>query len=67
MKILILGATGRVGQEVLTHALSDGHDVTVLVRDKNKLCVDHQSVRLIEGNVLNPNDIQKQLNVTTLL
>ena len=59
MKILILGATGRVGQEVLTHALSDGHDVTVLVRDKNKLCVDHQSVRLIEGNVLNPNDIQK--------
>ena len=34
MKILILGATGRVGQEVLTHALSDGHDVTVLVRDK---------------------------------
>ncbi|ASE35559.1 hypothetical protein BU006_07300 [Mammaliicoccus sciuri] len=59
MKILILGATGRVGQEVLTHALSDGHDVTVLVRDKNKLSIDHQSVRLIEGNVLNPNDIQK--------
>lgn len=37
MRILLLGATGRVGQSVLQYALQDGHEVTVLVRSLDKL------------------------------
>ena len=32
MKLLILGATGKTGQQILIQALDEGHDVTVLVR-----------------------------------
>jgi putative NADH-flavin reductase len=37
MRILLLGATGRVGRFVLQYALQDGHEVTVLVRSLDKL------------------------------
>ncbi|MFD1992269.1 NAD(P)-dependent oxidoreductase [Paenibacillus nicotianae] len=37
MRILLLGATGRVGQSVLQYALQDGHELTVLVRSLDKL------------------------------
>ncbi|KEO84845.1 NAD(P)-dependent oxidoreductase [Tumebacillus flagellatus] len=36
MKLLILGATGRVGREMVRLALQDGHDVTALVRSVEK-------------------------------
>lgn len=37
MKVLILGATGRVGQELVKLALADGHEVTALVRSAEKV------------------------------
>lgn len=43
MRILLLGATGRVGRFVLQYALQDGHEVTVLVRSLDKL-----NVQLVE-------------------
>ncbi|MFY3790398.1 NAD(P)-dependent oxidoreductase [Ureibacillus sp. MALMAid1270] len=57
MKILILGATGRVGSEVVNHALQDGHDVTVLVRSPVKIQQNNENLTIIQGNVLNKEDI----------
>ena len=57
MKILILGATGRVGSEVVNHALQDGHDVTVLVRSPEKIQQNNENLTIIQGNVLNKEDI----------
>jgi uncharacterized protein YbjT (DUF2867 family) len=37
MKLLVLGATGKTGQLVLSAARRAGHDVTVLVRDPARL------------------------------
>ncbi|PWK16430.1 NAD(P)-dependent oxidoreductase [Tumebacillus permanentifrigoris] len=37
MKLLLLGATGRVGRELLRLALADGHDVVALVRSLEKM------------------------------
>ncbi|MFS0723864.1 NAD(P)-dependent oxidoreductase [Paenibacillus sp. 1P07SE] len=37
MKIAIFGGTGRVGREVLSKAMADGHQVRVLVRDIQRL------------------------------
>ncbi|MDZ4716788.1 MAG: SDR family oxidoreductase [Cytophagales bacterium] len=52
MKILILGATGRTGQLLLTRALDQHHEVTVLVRNPSKLNFQHQQLRIIKGDVL---------------
>ncbi|WP_311198797.1 NAD(P)-dependent oxidoreductase [Paenibacillus hexagrammi] len=45
MHIALLGATGRVGRRVLALALQDGHHVTAMVRNPDKLIC--QSERLI--------------------
>lgn len=37
MKIVVIGATGMVGQRVLREALSRGHEVTAVTRDAGKL------------------------------
>ncbi|RAS83659.1 NAD(P)-dependent oxidoreductase [Priestia endophytica] len=57
MNILILGATGRVGGQIVTHALHDRHHVTVLVRTPEKIQINNENLTIIQGNVLNKDDI----------
>ncbi|UOE62256.1 SDR family oxidoreductase [Priestia filamentosa] len=57
MNILILGATGRVGGQIVTHALHDRHHVTVLVRTPEKIQINNENLTIIQGNVLNKEDI----------
>lgn len=58
MRILILGATGRVGSLIVKHALRDGHEVTVLVRDPGKIQACEGLV-INEGNACNVADIRR--------
>ena len=51
MDVLLLGSTGRVGKCVMDVVLSKGHRVTVLVRDKNKINLNHNDLKVIEGDV----------------
>ena len=57
MDILILGGTGRVGGQIVTYALHDRHHVTVLVRTPEKIQINHENLTIIQGNVLNKDDI----------
>lgn len=52
MKILIFGATGTVGRELVTQALEMGHAVTAFARDPSKLETKHPSLEIIEGDVM---------------
>ncbi len=52
MKILILGSTGPTGQQLLTRALDQQHEVTALVRNPSKLSLQHQNLKIIKGDVL---------------
>lgn len=61
MNILILGATGRVGHEILNHAINDDHHINVLVRNKEKLKTKYNQLNIIEGNVLNKDDIAQAI------
>ena len=61
MKILILGSTGGTGQQLVTQALEQNHEVTALVRDPSKLNVSHERLTVIKGNVLDKNVLQKAL------
>ncbi|NWQ43252.1 SDR family oxidoreductase [Bacillus sp. EB106-08-02-XG196] len=62
MNILILGATGRVGSQIVTYALHDRHHVTVLVRTPEKLQINSENLTIIQGNVLNKNDIVRAMH-----
>lgn len=53
MKVVIFGATGFSGKAILKEALSQGHQVTVLVR-KAEAVAPQPQLRIVEGNVLDP-------------
>lgn len=52
MKILLFGATGGTGKQVLSQALEQGHTVTVIVRNPSKITLANSNVRIIQGDVL---------------
>jgi len=62
LNILILGATGRVGSQIVTYALHDSHQVTVLVRTPEKIQINSENLTIIQGNVLNKNDIVRAMH-----
>ncbi|TSI02561.1 NAD(P)-dependent oxidoreductase [Lysinibacillus sp. BW-2-10] len=62
MNILILGATGRVGSQIVTYALQDGHHVTLLVRTPEKIQINHENLTIIQGNVLNKDDLIRAMD-----
>jgi uncharacterized protein len=61
MNILILGATGRVGSYLVSFALHDGHQVTVLVRTPEKIQIHNENLTIIQGNVLKKDDIVRAM------
>ena len=61
MKIVIFGASGFSGKAILSLALAKGHQVTVLVRKKSAISVQNENLNIIEGNVLDRNDVKKTL------
>ena len=59
MKITILGATGNVGRELLSQALESGHEVTVLVRNPEKLGATSSRVTVVQGDVSDANAVER--------
>lgn len=51
MKVLIFGATGGIGKWAVKHALMQGHEVTVFVRNASKVQSLSGDVRVIEGSI----------------
>jgi putative NADH-flavin reductase len=39
VRVLVLGATGATGRQIVAQALSRGHELTAFVRDPGKLTV----------------------------
>lgn len=52
MKIAVIGANGKAGKLIVSEALSRGHEVVAIVRDKSKIDVD---IRVFEKDVLSIN------------
>ena len=48
-RILVVGATGGTGREVVLQALAAGHDVTALARTATRLPIEHPKLRTIDG------------------
>ncbi len=59
MKLLIIGGTGGTGQELIKQALEQGHHLTALVRNPEKVIITHPNLRVIKGNVLDFDNVEK--------
>ena len=53
MQVLVFGATGRVGSEIVKQAISRGHDVTVFARHTKSLAAILRPCEVICGDVRN--------------
>lgn len=64
MKLIIFGATGSVGKQLVIQALSLDHTVTAFIRgDKGPLKdFDHKNLRYIQGDVLDPDSVFQAVN-----
>ncbi len=56
-RILIVGATGGTGRQLVTQALERGFWVTALVRNPSKLQLEHQRLTVVQGNVLDAGSV----------
>jgi putative NADH-flavin reductase len=61
MKILVIGATGPTGQQIVEQGLAQAHEVTALVRNPDKFEMQHDRLRIFKGDVLNLDSLQKAM------
>ena len=51
MKLLVLGATGATGLQIVEQAIAQGHQVTAFVRDPVKLGTSHPALLVVQGSM----------------
>ncbi|WP_329128664.1 NAD(P)H-binding protein [Streptomyces sp. NBC_01476] len=51
MRLVVFGANGRTGREIVTQALAAGHEVTAFVRDPGKAPGPRPGLRVLAGEV----------------
>src|SRR3954454_3634767 len=61
MKLLVLGASGKTGSEVVKQALDAGHEVTAFVRDRAKLSITDAGLRVSTGDAMSFDDLRPAL------
>jgi putative NADH-flavin reductase len=52
MKIIVFGASGRMGLKVIEQALEAGHIVTAFLRTPSKIVLQHPNLTLFQGDVM---------------
>jgi putative NADH-flavin reductase len=52
MNILVFGASGRTGHELVKQALDNGHHTTAFVRSPAKLKISHTNLRVFQGDAV---------------
>ncbi|MEM6428643.1 MAG: SDR family oxidoreductase [Deinococcota bacterium] len=60
MKVLIIGSTGKTGQELIRQALEQGHTVTAFARTPSKLST-FSNVNVVQGDVLDPATLERAI------
>lgn len=60
-RVLIVGATGGTGRQLVGQALERGYAVTALVRNPSKLQLEHPQLSIIQGDVLDYISVEKAM------
>ncbi len=62
-RILVVGATGMLGEPVARHLKGDGFQVRILARDRNKASkVFDESYEIVDGDVMDEGSLEKSLD-----
>lgn len=61
MKLVIFGATGTVGCQVVQQALEQGHTVTAFARNLTKLKIQHPQLGLAQGDVMDSPAVEQAI------
>ncbi len=61
MKLVVFGATGNIGQQVVKQALEKGHEVTAFARNPLKLPIKHPKLTLFQGDVMDSARVEQEL------
>jgi putative NADH-flavin reductase len=61
MKLFIIGGTGKTGRELIKQGLDQGHSITALVRNPNKVKLNDINLKVIKGNVLALDSFEKAI------
>jgi putative NADH-flavin reductase len=62
MNLIVFGATGGIGREVITQALDAGHHVTAYIRNPAKLTVTHPNLTVITGELTDRDAVQRAVH-----
>ncbi|CAM2005715.1 NAD(P)-dependent oxidoreductase [Acanthopleuribacter pedis] len=54
MNVVVFGATGTVGREIVNQVLARGHRVTAFSRNPQNMAMDHEALSFAQGDVLDP-------------
>ena len=61
MNIVVFGATGKTGLEIVKQALEGGHEVTAFVRDPARLAIENINLNVITGDVFDPASVAQAI------
>jgi uncharacterized protein YbjT (DUF2867 family) len=60
-RVLVIGATGGTGRQLVQQALDQGHQVTAFVRNPSKLQIEHANLRVVKGDVLDYTSVESAM------
>lgn len=58
MKILVFGASGATGYNLVSQGVNHGNIITTYVRDPSKLKIEHKNLRVFKGDVANTQQVE---------
>ena len=64
MKVLIFGATGSIGRELVEQALAKGYAVTVFTRKPENVDLEHADATVAKGDVMGALSVASDLSLT---
>ncbi|MDZ4751843.1 MAG: SDR family oxidoreductase [Flavobacteriales bacterium] len=60
-KVIVFGANGKAGQEIVKQSLEKGHKVTAFVRDPSKFSLLHPNLEIVRGDAMNQESVSKAI------
>ena len=61
MNIIIFGATGKAGSQLVKRALEKGHKVTAFVRDTTKFSLIHPNLKVVQGDAMSQDSVSNAI------
>ncbi|MFC5401356.1 NAD(P)-dependent oxidoreductase [Cohnella soli] len=61
MKVIVFGATGGTGRQVVEQAIESGHEVTVVARNPEAVDIRNERLEVVRGDVLNLDSFSERI------